>query len=175
VIDKTCAKCGVTFPVKPYRFNAKYCSYDCYWGKSEGKSEKECGKCKRVLPIVWFRKIKRGWQTNCRDCRNKEFKNWSRRNDSFQRFRFYEWRSKKVGRAFEIDLDYFKQLIENGSCFYCGSTEVRLGLDRIDSSVGYTKENILPCCRRCNVAKNDMPIKDFLELCRKIAKLHGTT
>lgn len=42
-------------------------------------------------------------------------------------------------------------------CTYCGdSTGVTgSGLDRLDSSKGYTPDNVTPCCRDCNVAKSD--------------------
>lgn len=35
------------------------------------------------------------------------------------------------------------------------------GIDRIDSSIGYTKENTVPCCKFCNCAKNTMSVDEF--------------
>lgn len=35
------------------------------------------------------------------------------------------------------------------------------GLDRRDSSRGYDLDNVVPCCRACNVAKNDMTVDEF--------------
>jgi hypothetical protein len=43
------------------------------------------------------------------------------------------------------------------------------GLDRIDNSRGYDIYNILPCCKRCNQARNDMSIALFFDLVRRIA------
>ena len=37
------------------------------------------------------------------------------------------------------------------------------GLDRINSELGYTVENIQPCCKWCNMAKSDRSEKDFIE------------
>lgn len=59
-------------------------------------------------------------------------------------------------------------------CFYCGIEPSNLkkthagsvkysGIDRIDSSKGYTPENVVSCCRRCNVAKNDQTLQEFTE------------
>ena len=35
------------------------------------------------------------------------------------------------------------------------------GIDRVDSSLGYTEDNVLPCCGTCNVAKLNMSINEF--------------
>ena len=47
-----------------------------------------------------------------------------------------------------------------GRCFYChGSVKVSAGyhVDRINSNVGYTWDNVVPCCAPCNRIKNNMP------------------
>jgi hypothetical protein len=69
-------------------------------------------------------------------------------------------------------------------CFYCGSEPnnrqnsqkddpnasqfakdngefVYNGLDRIDSNLGHTLQNCVPCCKICNWAKSDHSIDDF--------------
>lgn len=83
-------------------------------------------------------------------------------------------------------------------CYYCGKTDVgniaRMsvhgkknfseqemqeydlllnGIDRIDSSIGYTRENSRPCCYRCNVAKSDMKESDFYEMILAIVQHRG--
>ena len=35
------------------------------------------------------------------------------------------------------------------------------GIDRIDSEVGYTSKNTVPCCKYCNTAKNTMTQEEF--------------
>lgn len=167
-----CVNCKKSFFVKPYRKDiAKYCSYSCYWGKSTDLSEKNCGKCGQTLSIQCFGKKNRGWESHCKECRKKEFRNWSRKNVPTQRLRFYEWSSKKRGLEFNISLGQFESLT-SGACFYCGGVEERLGLDRVDSSIGYIIDNVVGCCRRCNVAKNDMPQADFISMCKRIAQRH---
>lgn len=59
------------------------------------------------------------------------------------------------------------------NCFYCGAkpsnrmrmlnrkryhnfTLVYSGLDRKDNSRGYTEDNVVPCCLRCNRIKSDI-------------------
>ena len=60
-------------------------------------------------------------------------------------------------------------------CFYCGSEPSNVkksrstkklhlnynGLDRIDSSIGYKKDNVVPCCKICNYMKRSMSQSDF--------------
>ena len=35
------------------------------------------------------------------------------------------------------------------------------GLDRVDSSLGYRKENVVCACSRCNIAKGEMSVEEF--------------
>lgn len=37
------------------------------------------------------------------------------------------------------------------------------GIDRLKNAEGYSYENCVSCCRRCNLAKSDMSEKDFFE------------
>jgi hypothetical protein len=64
-------------------------------------------------------------------------------------------------------------------CHYCGGKDLRttnyakklerredavemVGVDRVDSSVGYVEGNCVACCKRCNIAKASMPADEFL-------------
>lgn len=42
------------------------------------------------------------------------------------------------------------------------------GIDRLDSSVGYTIENCVACCYDCNVAKAEKTEEAYIEHCRKV-------
>ena len=44
----------------------------------------------------------------------------------------------------------------------------RNGVDRIDSSLGYTIDNCVACCDKCNYAKHDLSTEDFKEWIIKI-------
>ena len=37
------------------------------------------------------------------------------------------------------------------------------GLDRIDSKLMHTKDNVTPCCKVCNLMKSNLNIEDFDE------------
>jgi hypothetical protein len=62
----------------------------------------------------------------------------------------------------------------NYSCVYCNKNPCR-GVDRIDSSKSYTVENTQPCCRICNIMKNDMSKTDFIEHLKNIFNKLGTS
>lgn len=42
------------------------------------------------------------------------------------------------------------------------------GIDRIDNSKGYILGNVVSCCKRCNAAKNDMPLDEFKTWINKV-------
>lgn len=67
-----------------------------------------------------------------------------------------------------------KQVFEliNKQCFYCNEEGIK-GIDRIDSSIGYTITNCVPCCSMCNLMKQSHSQQDFINQCKKIA-LHHT-
>ena len=172
---KNCSVCNFDYKVQPYRYEtSKFCSYNCYWGRSELLKEKRCSVCKNFYSINVFQKKNRGWDSRCKGCKKKEWNNWSRRNDTKNRFRMYEWNSKKVDREFCITLEDFEKYVTDNPCHYCNNKERRLGLDRIDSGVGYIKSNIVPCCYLCNRAKSDMSAKDFIKLCKDITENEPT-
>jgi 5-methylcytosine-specific restriction endonuclease McrA len=67
------------------------------------------------------------------------------------------------------DLDPLKAF-ENyiiGCCSYCGLKpqfpHTRNGIDRVDSSKGYTEDNCVSCCTFCNYSKLDYTIDEFKE------------
>lgn len=56
-------------------------------------------------------------------------------------------------------------------CHYCGqeSTEtLPNGLDRVDSALSYCIENVVPCCKVCNWAKNELSTQQYLDHCAKV-------
>jgi hypothetical protein len=44
------------------------------------------------------------------------------------------------------------------------------GVDRIDNSIGYTKENCVPCCTICNWAKSNRGVDEFKDYIEGICK-----
>lgn len=76
-----------------------------------------------------------------------------------------------------LTVEDLKLLIVNKKCFYCGGMNKRCirenvyninGIDRIDSNGDYSIDNVVPCCKNCNYAKNSLTQKDFLQHINKI-------
>jgi hypothetical protein len=69
-------------------------------------------------------------------------------------------------------------------CYYCdvkesGYSKSRAGvifrhngIDRIDNHLGYTKENSVPCCTDCNLAKRTLSQQEFFNLIERVYKKH---
>lgn len=63
---------------------------------------------------------------------------------------------RRAKRANDLDRPFIEATIKGG-CLYCGETDLRMTLDRIDNTLGHTKSNVVPACIRCNYTRKDMP------------------
>ena len=114
-------------------------------------------------------------------------------------YRKYLYRTYKKGAEvrnlnFDISFDEFNDLVSK-NCVYCGSEptipiskryeqskqfttdpDAKFnGIDRIDSSKGYTIDNCVPCCSKCNSMKLDYTKQEFLEHIHKIYKFNESS
>lgn len=60
-------------------------------------------------------------------------------------------------------------------CFYCGKKPDNKakshngdfilfnGIDRINNNLGYHSNNVVPCCKHCNISKLDLPLNEWVE------------
>ena len=77
--------------------------------------------------------------------------------------------------ARDLEFELTPQECENlfqSNCHYCGSppsniqknrtkSYVYSGIDRIDNTLGYFPQNVVPCCKTCNKAKGTQSYEDF--------------
>lgn len=110
---------------------------------------------------------------------DKEYKRMLHRNDKELKF-------PPSDLSFS-DFRYISSL----NCFYCGrkpGNETKdgyenhyqsdyilkwTGLDRLQPTIGYMKNNVVPCCGRCNKMKLDLTLEEFDELTETYFKHHG--
>lgn len=94
----------------------------------------------------------------------------------------YKGVAKQRKISWEISNHTFFTLTKS-NCYYCGAKPANKkktgyktgsytynGIDRKDNSLGYVNYNVVACCKRCNVAKNDMSIAEFKKWALKISK-----
>lgn len=100
----------------------------------------------------------------------------------------YKSSAKDRGHDFLLSLEEFVE-IAGGNCYYCGclphkSAQIRKdgkkrstvfngdwkynGIDRKDNSIGYIKDNCVPCCWPCNELKSNYNEDEFIDMLRKI-------
>jgi len=86
--------------------------------------------------------------------------------------------------TFDLTLDEFKVYLQQ-NCHYCDSppyntfksgvrryngieTFKYTGIDRKINSLGYTMDNCVPCCKRCNFSKKDFDYSEWVEWIDKV-------
>lgn len=83
------------------------------------------------------------------------------------RFKVYKSSAKYRGWSFDLTFDQFVSFW-NKPCYYCGCAIDSIGLDRVDSNIGYVIGNVVPCCPVHNRMKSDMSKEKFLQSCRDV-------
>lgn len=97
-----------------------------------------------------------------------------RKIDTNLAYRLYIYRSNRDGYEFKLTLTEFGKLV-NGKCYYCSIPKRKylLGIDRLDNSKGYIKNNIVTCCKICNIMKNTLNEATFILMCAHIAHINN--
>ena len=97
-------------------------------------------------------------------------RNWMRkyRQTPKGKFNSYKKNARARGLNFNITFEQFMWYWQK-PCRYCGELIDTIGIDRIDSKIGYEIGNIGPCCCWCNRMKMDHGDAEFLEKCKKVA------
>jgi 5-methylcytosine-specific restriction endonuclease McrA len=88
-----------------------------------------------------------------------------RKDDHSYRWSTFKSQARRRGIPFSItELEHFAIALQQ--CSYCGgkeSTSMFNGIDRVDSNSDYSLQNLVPCCKICNVMKGSMGKQQFLE------------
>lgn len=95
-------------------------------------------------------------------------------------------KSGAASRGLEFALTFEEYLgLVSQDCTYCGEAPklrntagnpnrskryayIMNGLDRVDSSKGYIRGNVVPCCWTCNERKKAMSVEEFLAWIRRV-------
>ncbi len=98
-------------------------------------------------------------------------KNW--RQSSRYKYGEIKKGAKKRELNFQITYQEYVSVYWQQTCFYCPETNTK-GIDRIDSSKGYTLDNCVPCCFTCNQMKSDYDFNEFINHINRISAKSGT-
>jgi hypothetical protein len=87
--------------------------------------------------------------------RNKRY-NAGRKNPS-RVFAYMKGIAKTRQQSWDLTEDECHELISQ-LCQYCGGPlpDYGIGLDRLDNTHGYERNNVIPCCKFCNTARNEL-------------------
>lgn len=132
----------------------------------------ECGKTKTGIEGS---SLKRGMTRSC-GCLNREiFINHlhERRKEpgmaaAMQKYCQYRVVAKNMDREFDFTFEDYLE-ISKENCYYCKNEPSQIaqnqhyesnyicnGIDRVDSEMGYTKDNCVACCWNCNKMKKNV-------------------
>ena len=137
---------------------------------------KQCYRCKEILELSSFPKNKNGkdgTRNRCKACQNKNMidTGYRLKNNRKMGVRFTQGSASAKRRHLEWNIapQEHEELLKQ-PCFYCLSPLplTGVGLDRIDSSKGYSLDNVHPCCTICNIMKNALSLSDFYNHIKKI-------
>ena len=87
-----------------------------------------------------------------------------------RKYRMY--RDKDIKRGYDppdFTMNDLLLRLSVSKCIYCGSIH-NLGLDRIDNTMGHTKDNTVVACQRCNVTRSNNFTVDEMKRLGKIIR-----
>lgn len=130
-----------------------------------GEAFKFCNSCKQNILASQFYSLSKDSEYNgrvmsrCKNCDDKA--RITKRSTANGRYTEYKSGAKYRGIEWNLSFEDFSVLWKT-PCSYCGSNIETCGIDRIDSNLGYTKENITSSCKQCNQSKMDQSLDDFI-------------
>ena len=130
--------------------NAKGRTFSGVWTKER---QKEYG-------LEW-RRVKRASSVEYRKQESLKTRDWQKRNPAKNSWRQYQVSANKRGFDFSLTFQELENLIFS-QCDYCGVPACPInGIDRVDNTKGYIKDNCVPCCAICNKAKGILTVLEF--------------
>lgn len=146
------------------------------------KCQCDCGTVKEIEKS----KLLSGEVRSCRCLQRELASKRARKPDGIAAFNetygAYIKSARLRGYSFELTKEEFRQ-IATQPCTYCGDALTQCkrrksrygtgewwytGIDRYDNTKGYTVENSVPCCKKCNRIKTDMTVEEMEEQLIKI-------
>jgi hypothetical protein len=149
---------------------------------------KTCSSCEVTKPLTEFFKEKsnkNGLRNQCKVCRSLYSKNLREKKNSTIEGRALEFlrhakeSSVRRNQVFELEVadvvDCWDKQLQ--ICAYSGRKMTlenakpnTVSIERIDSDIGYTKNNTILVCNTVNRMKSNFELPEFVSFCRDISK-----
>jgi hypothetical protein len=143
--QRVCTKCGKDFEM----FKTRY-----------GKESLLCTACNAN-------------QAKQDDKRRDRLRNYNHENNQNIQGYFKAYVSSATKRGYEMNIDFetFSELVV-APCYYCGHHihQETNGIDRVDNSKGYSKENCVTACWKCNKIKYIYNLEFLVDKCKILTK-----
>jgi len=145
--QRLCVECKKEFQYKKY-----IRCHDCYYKYRRFKRTEIRGCPPRFkspdIELRWISQI----------VNNQRIQNSVKQNSINYEFMYNLWK-KQNGECFYSGVKMIYPKRGNKRNFYTAS------IDRIDNSLGYSKDNVVWCCWWCNNSKNNMKKEEFIKFC----------
>jgi hypothetical protein len=162
-----CRKCLDVKSTDEFTKQGYFFKWKCKDCESKPKIEeyRVCECCGDKKLIIKFKFIEQKYYSKkCKICSRasgrKKYLTDKENNYHSILFSSYKKEDRKKNREFNLTKEFIKDTISKG-CQYCEATK-QVGLDRIDNTIGHIVNNVIPCCRRCNVIRGTMPYETWL-------------
>lgn len=149
------------------------------------------GEEKFIQPYILNKYISHKEQENLNKLSNQELLKSNKHQMGIRKQIYSEYQNNSLTRGFSFDLNFieFNNLIIR-DCHYCGEKPVEIskrwkqrmyktqpilninGIDRVNSLKGYSIDNCVSCCTKCNLMKNIFSKDDFINHVNKICNFN---
>lgn len=147
---------------------------------------KKCPDCSKSKILTKFgndRNKKDGLDRICRSCKSIANKISRKNNPQYyinrgrtnkQRFCVARSSAKSRGKIWKLTIDQWISVVVGNLCHYCNGDLPEAGgaLDRKNSDFGYILNNVVPCCRICNLIKKDiLTYEEMIKLAKPLKEI----
>lgn len=134
-------------------------------GKNRGMAMTSSKYYDKCAHCGLYRLLQTKTECLCSTCSKK----FDMQNNPDYAYTYIKELAEKRGVEFKLTKAQVEAMI-NSDCYYCGLKDPS-GIDRVDNTVGYTKDNCVSCCAMCNMLKGRYTKDEFINKCIWIADL----
>jgi hypothetical protein len=145
---------------------------------------KICSQCNEAKLVTEYHKTKRnkdGLNYCCKKCMcDRGKKRYDTAREKMKQYRqcparklaSYKSSAKQRGIHWDLSKEQFLSFWRQ-DCYHCRDPIPSIGIDRVDSNLGYSLENCVACCTQCNLSKLDHTEDEWLTHMLRVLKHKG--